>query len=290
MTTARLAPDLIAELEQHSRREDEQIVEEVGMLSHEGKRLAFLLVRPKVPSRTTAVVVCHSLFEFKMLQSAEIALARAAANQGFPAIYVQAPGMGDSEGPSEGCTVDVRVAASLAAATYVRDRRPEVEHICLFGARLGGAVAALAAQELPETSIAVWDPAFTAEDYWKQAKRFGRVVATLSAERTFADPEEQLSKTGKASFLGYQLTRDLIDDLTRIDSVSHGPRLKGPALVVSLNDQMVAAAVKTLSGFVDDVEGASLGRPKPRHLIHMGIQEAKEAVGATLEWMERRLT
>lgn len=284
------ATDLVAELETHSRREDSCVVEEVGMLPLDGQRLMFLFVRPRAAPRRTGLVLCHSLFEFKMLQSAEIALARAAARKGFASIYMEAPGTGDSEGSLEECTIDARIETAHAGAEELKARVPEVERICMFGARLGAAVAALAAQQTDrEAALAIWDPAFKADDYWKQTKRFARVVAAMSRQRSHVDPDRQLALNGRASLLGYTVTKRIVDDLARINVVTEGPELHGPTFVLSLNDQMASGVVTTVSLFASDVEGVSLGRPKPRHVIHMGLKEAVDALNATVSWMERRL-
>lgn len=291
MADGRSAVQLVAALEATSSRKDDHLVEEVGMLEQDGRRLAYLMTMPRDRPKRTGVVICHSWFEFKMLQSAEIALARAVALSGFSAIYIQAPGMGDSSGVYSDCTVEARVGTALRAAEELLACGQFPDRVCMFGARMGAAIAARAAQELgPGSSLAMWDPALNSSDYWKQAKRFGRVVATLGPRtKQFATPDESLAATGRASFLGYQVTQEMVDDLQNIDSIVDGPKSTGPALILSLNDQMVSAATRTVSSFVQEVDGVSLGRPKPRHLIHMGVKEAKEAVEATVGWMERRL-
>ena len=283
--------ELVTRLQAHSRRQDDRVIEDLGALTHEGHRLMYLMIRPRTQPARCGVVVCHSLFEFKMLQSAEIAVARSAASCGHASIYIQAPGSGDSEGKLEDCSIDDRVAAALAAFSELRSHVPEIERACMFGARLGAAVAVLAAQRLgPDSSIALWDPAFKADDYWTQSKRFARVVSTLARDTSWSDPDKQLANEGRASFLGYTISAKTVEDLGAIEKVSQGPPLQGPSLVVSLNDKMLSSALSTVRRFASDVEGESLGRPKPRHVIHMGVKEATEAVGATVGWMQRRLS
>ena len=283
--------ELVARLQAHSRRQDDRVSEELGVLTHEGQRLIFLMIRPRNRPARAGVVVCHSLFEFKMLQSAEVAFARSAASCGYASIYIQAPGSGDSEGSLENLMIDDRVGVALAAFRELSSSVPEIGRACMFGARLGAAVAALAAQRLgPDSSLVLWDPVFKADDYWTQGKRFARVVSTLARDTTYSDPDKQLADKGRASLLGYTVSAKTVEDLAAIDRVTDGLLLQGPSLVVTLNDKMLASALSTVRRFAPDVEGASLGRPKPRHVIHMGVKEATEAVGASVGWMQRRLS
>jgi hypothetical protein len=155
---------------------------------------------------------------------------------------------------------------------------------------MGAAVAALAARQARDHAcLVMWDPALEAADYWKQSKRFARVVATLARHESFVDPDEQLRDGDRASFLGYTINRRTVEDLRTMDTVVEGTPIGGPILVVSLNDQMLSGAVSSARRLGTDVEGVSLGRPRPRHVIHMGMKEASEAVGATIEWMNRRI-
>ena len=283
---ARVERDLRA----HAAIAHDGIVEQHAMIGPDGQRLFAVTAIPAAGRtvRRTGVVVCHSFFEMKMLQGAELAFARDAARRGYPGVYVQAPGMGDSEGDPLVCTVEARVDAALRAAEHLCEQAP-VERLCFVGARFGAAVAVLAAaRRPPPVALALWDPALDAAEYWKHTRRFARVVAALDRARR-EDADRQLDRRGTAVVVGYTISRELREDLHAIDAVGSLAALETPALVVGLNEPLARSAAGALEPVLGAVERASLGLPKPKNLIRLRIGDARAAAASTLAWMEQRL-
>ena len=135
--------------------------------------------------------------------------------------------------------------------------------------------------------LALWDPIFDAERYWKQARRLARVIAVVGRQRGFEDPDKELARSGWASMFGNTITTDLKADLKNIESALESPQLDAPGFLLSLNDDMVAKSRADLDRIVARLDTHSLGRGDVGHL---GLRDAPEAVAPTVEWMERTLT
>ncbi|HEU4481078.1 MAG TPA: hypothetical protein VFS18_04265 [Actinomycetota bacterium] len=268
-------------------READGVREEVGTIDHEGRRLLFVLVRPQGGTRRTGLVIAHSFLEMAMLQKTELSLARRAAASGYPVIYLQAPGAGDSEGEEAALTIEARVESVLAASSFLDTWVDALESFCFFGVRLGAAVATMAAQRAERAGgLVVWDPIFDAGRYWKQARRLARIIAVVGRQRGFEDPEKELARNGWASMFGNTITEDLRTDLRACSAALDGARLEVPTLVLSLNDEMVAGSLTEMASVTVDPDTYSLNRPDVGHL---GLRDAPEAVEPTVEWMARRL-
>jgi alpha-beta hydrolase superfamily lysophospholipase len=282
------AMTLAATLRANGRHETADAVEEPEMIGPVGEQLFTVRVTPTTRAvRATGLVICHSYFEMKFFQRVELGLLRSAAARGFAGIYVSAPGWGDSEGDQLACTVATRVAAARAAAAALRDRQPTIERVCFVGARMGAAIALLAADH-DAAPVALWDPALDGEEYWRHTRRFARVSAAISRRRTL-DPDAALERDDRVVVVDHAIDRALRADLASIDAALALAPNPSPAFVAALNDALLRSSRTTLRGVLPDLDGVSLGLPKLRHVIHLRVGEAEDAVGATVDWLDRRL-
>ncbi|HYU57290.1 MAG TPA: hypothetical protein VEO00_04480 [Actinomycetota bacterium] len=275
-----------AVLAEAQRREEPGLVEKTGTLSGvRGEALLFHIARPPGAARPVGLVICHSFLEFALLQGEEIAFARAAARRGFATLYVEAPGMGDSAGASEDCSIEDRVGAALAGFAELRRRVPEVVRPCFVGAVLGGLVAALAAARAGDASLALWHPDLEPAAYWSEVRRMARVTA-LKQDRDVEDPQDALDRRGRAAVLGMRITRDQLADVFASAKGLPAGSAGGPAFVLALQDEggraQVAAVRRLVRGPVDvkDVPG------RRGDVWHLGLRRGGQAGSWTLDWLE----
>ena len=282
-----MTEDLLARLAPHQRSELESSVEETGMFDLDGRRVLYFLVRPIARPRTTGIVISHSYFELSMLQEAEIRLARRLAAAGYASIYVQAPGMGDSEGDAEACMLADRVAAALGAFQHLRSVVPEISRPCFFGARVGGLVATLGAQQVGDAALALWDPTLDPSSYWRQVRRLARIAAVVGGQRLFKDPQVDLHEQGSASVLGVEVTSRQLEDLAQAEVTRDLAIVEGPVLLVALDDPGMRAAKKVLSPLSSSpVDAHVIGH---RDIWHLGLRRGKGALEPTVAWATERL-
>lgn len=277
-------------LRHHAEVERDGVVERAWMLPVAGTPAFAVQVRPAGrPIRQTGLVVCHSFFELKMFQGVELQLLRAAARRGFAGTVVHAPGMGDSLGDPTACLVADRLAAIAAGAAALRQDLTEVYGIGFVGARFGGALALLAAAEDPEPAgVALWDPVLEGDEYWRQLRRFERVVGALRRRRT-DDPDTELAREGVTGTVGFAVTQAQRDDLRSIDRVHDQGRLEVPGLLLTLNDAMLRTARRQVEPLVSDLTARSLSRPRAKHLINLRIADAAGSIAPTVAWLDEAL-
>jgi hypothetical protein len=267
------------------RRGDAGFDEVTGMLPVAGTPCLFVMALPHAPAVAQRVVISHSFFEIFMLQAAELSLLRGLGAAGIPAIYIQAPGQGDSEGAPEDCLCEDRVEAAMAAFEHLSaeagDGRP-----CFFGARLGGLISLRAAQEIGvPASLCVWDPVLDGNAYWKRVSRLERIAATVGRRTGFQDPELQLSEWGRVTLLGVETTPEQLTDLeSTAKKVGRSARVDGAALAVLLNEGSAGPARSVLGGVVDGaLQIVTLGIRDPWQL---GLRRGEGAVGPTISWVQ----
>jgi hypothetical protein len=274
-------------LQQHTSHLTDGVSERAEMLPSERGAVFSVSVRSADPSvGSVGLVVCPSWFELRMLQRAEFELLRAAARVGVCGRYVQAAGSGDSDGSPEACTIAARIDAALLAAEQLRRDVPEVRTVVYAGARLGGAIAALAsARDGHDTALLLWDPSFDADEYWRQSRRFARVVGALGRNRV-EDADSLLSRGEPAFVIGYLVTAELRQDLTAIGSAGRLGRVADQAFVAALNDASLVHQRRSLARLATHVEAVRLGPPKARNLIRLRIEDAHRAIEPSVSWLQ----
>ena len=273
---------LATRLEQMQAFESDGWTESVKMLDCRSQSLFSLAMTPHEVSRSSGVVVCPSLFELAKLQKSEIRTMRRMVADGYPAIYVQPQGTGDSTGEPGSDSIDARIDAALAGWERLRALVPSLENVFFLGARLGGAVAVAASERVEGAGLVLWDPVFDGQRYWKQVLRVARITAVSGRQRSFFDPAKEVESSGRAAVFGQMVSRDTLKGLLALNGASVEHRVTGPIFAVALNDDDASTVRQR---FTDgDLETVSLGRPAGAHL---GVRDAPEAIGPTLEWLRK---
>ena len=199
-----------------------------------------VLSEPLGEVRSPAWVLCHSFgLEQIYLQSIEVPIARKLSAAGFPVLRFHAQGYGDSELPVDQVSLTSHVRDSLDAVGAVRDATGSSQ-IGLMGARFGGAVAALVADRIEATAMALWDPVVTGKTYLSSLIRQS-VMSDLAAEHagrsleTKEQRERDLTRTGMVDLQGFPVTRDTYDELRALDLVADLQAFKGESLIVQIS-------------------------------------------------------
>lgn len=275
--------DLIERLSTYQRRREDGFVEETGMLDVGSARSFYVMVSPERVLSRHRVVITHSFFEMYMLQHTEIGLLRALARAGVPAIYVQAPGMGESEGDPRRCLCEDRVEAMTMAEAYLR-RANDAGRPCFFGARVGGLIATLAAQRYDgAASLCAWDPVLDWADYWKKVSRLERIAAAIGRKSGFEEPERHLSERGRVTLLGVETTPEQQEDLEAATAAVRLGRISGPGFILALNDASARSLRATIVPIVEgEVDVLSLGLRDPWQL---GLRRGNGALEPTVAWI-----
>lgn len=200
-------------------------------------------------------------------------LAQMAAAQGVCAMRFDYDGIGDSSGnDSDPERMQAWLDSILGAATAMQ-AETGVQQLCLFGMRLGGALALAAAQQLPQVVAAVLtNPVTDGRRYLRELRALGAMSATASAEGNDAEAGIQVA----AGFVTTAATREALGSLN-LESVLSAP---GHILLMERTDfPGDDRLVEHLKGL-----GASvIRRPFPRYEEMMRDPHESEVPEAALQ-------
>lgn len=160
--------------------------EQVSIRTPRGALLGMLHL-PAGEAAGPAVVLCNAFGEERKSSALAMArLARAAAGAGFPSLRFDYYGCGDSEGDFVEATVRSRLDDIVHAAGFLRERTG-AEEVCLLGLRLGGTLAARAAEELADCAgLVLIEPVTDGAAYFGGELRRKLLRQMLTSGRTTA--------------------------------------------------------------------------------------------------------
>lgn len=201
-------------------------VEEMRFIEAGGRRYFAVRYLPaaEAEARATGVVQCHAFgFEQTWFRHLETIFARRLARLGYPVLYVQGQGYGDSEGDFG----DVRIS------THVRDVRLALEQapgllgrsrFTLQGTRLGALAAAVAASGHGEVdALVLWHPVADPEAHVAHL-----LLESEGSDGSPSDPSpegsrlppllrERLERQGTIDAFGFPIVRELYEEAARFD-------------------------------------------------------------------------
>ncbi len=277
--------------------------EEQRFVETDEGRLFTTLAEPLGARREVGFVICHSFgFEQFELFPLELLFARRAAAAGFPTLYVQVRGYGDSGGSLAEASPQTHVRDVLAA----RDElvaRTSVRGVVPVGARFGAAIALMVAGELGAPGVALWQPSLDPGAYLDGLLRaFSRAqVVDASDGSDAARPntkmlQDALSSGEQIDLLGFPLTPEFYAAAQAthpLDAIARPPER---ALFLAVNprvDKEIATSASRLEGFgvqvsVTHAEGPGqgtfgLGLPVSGHLA-TNLALFEDVASRTVEW------
>src|SRR5690349_4124652 len=219
-----------------------------------GRRLFGWYHAADAARRECGVVFCNPLgYEELCAHRALRHWADAVANAGFPALRFDYDGTGNSAG---GDTDPDRVSAWLAsiedAAAELR-ARSGVRHVVLLGVRLGGTLAAAAAERARADALILFAAAATGRTYVREVLALGRFVSAPldpDAPAPLEDPDEQIA--------GFVMTRQTIAGVKALDATTEIASVRRAFVVPRDDTGADSALAQRLAQRGVDVELAAL--------------------------------
>jgi pimeloyl-ACP methyl ester carboxylesterase len=143
------------------------------------------------PSRDVGVVICHPMgFELLCSHRSLRHFAETAASLGFPALRFDYDGTGDSAGDEQDADRWEAWRASTADAIRELLRVAPVSRVCLFGVRLGGTLAMLAAMDAREIGgVVLVAPVADGRAWLREMRAVHAAMGRPAAPPTLALPE-----------------------------------------------------------------------------------------------------
>ena len=211
--------------------------EEAFFFENEGENLFGILHTPIARDTGCGLIFCDPFGEEKeFVQRTFVNFARRLCREGFHVLRFDYRGSGDSSGSPEDASM-TRQLGDIACAVDLMAGRPGIGELGLLGLRLGGTLAALAADCDPRIShLVLWAPALRPAEQLDKALR-GMLVSGMldggrkrSREQLMAD----LEADGRIEVNGYFLGRTCYAEFAEVDLRSHDWSYRGDLLAVDI--------------------------------------------------------
>lgn len=169
-----------------------------------------------------AFVFCHPFAEEKLWSHrAYVSFARALTKQGYIVVRFDMRGHGDSQGEFSDFTIENHIEDTLAIVEYIKKNYESVANIGLFGLRLGGTIAALAAEKSDEIKcLILWEPVCSGERYMQEMLR-SNLAAQMAIKGKVEITREELindMKSGKpVNVEGYPITYQYFSKISDVN-------------------------------------------------------------------------
>jgi exosortase A-associated hydrolase 2 len=199
---------------------------------------------PGSPSKP-AFVFCHPWGEEKLwAHRVFVSYARALAADGYPVLRFDLMGNGDSDGDFSDSTLTTALSDVRCAIAEVR-RRTGQASVSLLGLRLGATIAALIADETPETAhLVLWAPVVDGGKYMQELLRINLTTQMASYKEIRQDRAALVAEMEQGRTVnidGYELAHRQFAEVSAIKLT--GPRaFQGPCFIAQV-DRMPAARV-----------------------------------------------
>ena len=203
-----------------------------------GASTVAVLSTPLDGTPTVGWIICHSYaLEQVDLQPIESALARALAAGGSAVLRFHVQGYGDSQRTAEHATLGTHLKETAEAAEFLCESTG-VRSLGFIGARFGGLVAALAAEQAGAGALILWDPVVKGRAYMRRLALLSAMTELLTHGRSGesgTDPETMIEQTGVLDVQGFPLTREVFREVAAIDLSSRLSRFDGDALILQVS-------------------------------------------------------
>jgi pimeloyl-ACP methyl ester carboxylesterase len=190
--------------------------------------------RPDAP----LVLFCNGFAQDHVFNCrAELLGARILAERGYPTFSYHARAHGDSSGDLEFLTfADLVDDARAAAAEGLR--RTGAPRIVWVGIRFGAMVAAAAMrQRRDHAALALWEPAYRAQDYFRMLMRRVLFFELSRGRRSALTVEKMIAELGagrSVALLGFDLHPAFYRSALEVDLLNDLESWRGPTLIAQI--------------------------------------------------------
>lgn len=190
-----------------------------------------LLAGPLGEMRSCSWAICPTIGpEQGNLRRLEALVARQLAGSGFEVARIR-PDVDPRHGE---ISLPTRLAELEEAVDLLRSRG--ARDIGLIGVLFGGSVAALAAERMEVSALALVEPVVRGRQYARELLRREAVAQLMGDEESDGDgPKNELAATGRVTIRGLRLTKDAYEEIAAVDLTAQVRTFAGSALLVGIS-------------------------------------------------------
>jgi alpha/beta superfamily hydrolase len=303
----------LALLEAHARIERPSVgISETFLTPRLGSDATVALLYEPLGTRASeGWVICHSFGqEHSHLMEHEVACARALAAAGFPTLRYHGQGYGDSAGDPDVIGLSSHLADARDAVALMGDQAG-IDRVGVLGARFGGLVAGLVADQEGLPLLALWAPVTQGSAYMRELLRSQaafEVTQEDSDNREEVSPAsllEELQANGWADVKGLRVSRQAYEEIVSASLVRDMDRFSGEALIVvpstsgtagsrrsKLADRLRELGARCEEAVVTDAQARAFGQyhfAGPEGFkVDFQARLERELAATTVSWCRRR--
>jgi len=226
-----------------------------------GQRTMCVLSSPTGRAHDMGWVICHSFaMEQIWLQPVEVAAARRLSAAGFPVLRFHSQGYGDSEGSTAEIGLQTHVRDAIDAIRVLKGEA-NVSRLGLIGGRVGGTVAALAADRSEAESLILWEPIVGGRGFVEKLTRAAMVTELSSSAQVKAragDVERNFAEAGVLDVQGFPLSSAVFEEFSAFDLLPSITHFTGEALIVQISRAArIRVELERLNSRLNEVGGRS---------------------------------
>lgn len=243
------------------------------------KRLGFVFVHPFAEEKLWT----HRVY---------VNFARELASTGYPVLRFDIMGHGDSDGDFIETSIDTQLSDIQSALNTLKHKASYVTEFGLLGLRLGGTLAAVSAEKVPDIKkLILWDPVVDGSKYMQEMLRINLTTQTAVYKEIRHTREDlvQMMKVGKpVNIDGYEISYPFFEQASSINLAHDKKNFSGNCLIVQMS--------KKETGFNKDLDNLKLLYSKADLLLSIEepfwkeiktfYSRAENLYNNTLNWLE----
>jgi exosortase A-associated hydrolase 2 len=248
---------------------------------------------PDGPATREAFVFCHPFAEEKLWTHRTcVTMARALALRGHPVLRFDCRGNGDSDGVFPDFSLAGALDDVARAVEIVRERTGRTA-VSLLGLRLGGTIAALSAERIPDIArLVMWAPVVDGGRYMQEQLRVN-LATQLAVYKEIRQDRNALVATLQAGATvnvdGYEMAWPLFEQLSAVKLAATPRAFAGPCLIVQMDRQDGARPLPELEQLRAAYPRATLALVREEPFwkeIDAFYERAPRLYESTLAWLE----
>lgn len=269
------------------------VAEQTFQLESGNARLYAALYTPaSVPARGI-VICCHPLFEEQKAACRPLVdAAREFCRNGFACLRFDYAGCGDSEGELDAVTLAAWQANIRSAIEFAREQVSGPAG--LLGVRLGGALAAMAVEELAAVAfLMLWEPVLDGHTYLMSDLR-KKMVRDMMAGGKSAETRQSrvdlMAQQGRLDFDGFPVTNRLYQEIAAIDLTRTPKTFKGDLLIAQISpaEQLTAGMRRFADTYINVRERHLVAVKMPPFWNQVGVVDTASLIRQTAAWLNHR--
>ena len=211
-------------------------MEEHFYFKNSSSKELFGVIHNSEEASSKGVLICHPLFEEKLhVHRVLVDFSRCLSLSGLSVMRFDYYGDGDSSGDFVEATVETRLSDIGSALEFFR-KKAHLQKIAVLGVRFGATLGSIFSEKgYSIDSLVLWAPVTNGSEYLQEILRMNLVNQVTVYKKVLHSREDLIKglKEGKnINVEGYEITRELYEQISSVDLLAADKNFTGRTLLV----------------------------------------------------------